>query len=302
MQCSVCQAVVKKGSNFCRYCGHQMPVLIGASFPFGIRFPSGSGKVLASAINQARSAPRYFEEMIERVKFHVALYDRTTVADLAVLYQKVFSTFRGDSPVLIEHTTDGRHFFTGPSFWGCLARRLGNDEMLTFEEPQPGTRCHSYFGCLAAQKRQHQIYHREGWEVFYNGRHGFFPGGDSDEFKNLKEQGRELVALGEEIDRTRFVLDRAKVRAETMNLIRRAGAHRCPLFSPSHFDKAIRRLPSVVFVGEDPGWEFLNCAIHGPAVRWRCYEERAVEIEAGVKEVGVKSFKRLSSGETEGLS
>jgi hypothetical protein len=257
-----------------------MPVIIGASYPFGIRFPACSrGAAFVAAVTQARSAPRYAESVIEGVRFHVALFDRATIADLAALHRKVFFALRGEHSTLIEHTTDGRHFFSGPSFWGCFARRLTDDRVEFPEVAHSGARCHSYFGCLATQSRQHEMYHREGWEMFYNGRHGLSPGGDSEEFQALRESGRELVALGEEIERGAFVLDRAKVKAETLNLIRRSGAHRCPLFSPAHLHKQIRKLPSVVFIGETPGWGFINCAIHGPAVYFKCYGEGTRDID-----------------------
>lgn len=115
--------------------------------------------------------------------------------------------------------------------------------------------------------------------MFYNSRHGLFPGGDSEEFQSLWETGRELVSLGDEIDRGTFVLDRSKVKAEALNLIRRAGAHRCPLFSPAYLEKQVRKLPSVVLLGETPGWGFINCAIHGPAVYFKCYEERTIDVD-----------------------
>ena len=260
MICPSCQAVVRKRSNFCAHCGHQMPVMVGVHYPFGIRFPaSGFGPEFAAAVMQARRAPRYHVDAIEGARFHVALYDRTTVSDLAKLHRMVFSALPGQEP-LIEHTTDGRSFFSGPSFWGCFAKRLAGTGVDFPEVAHCDARCHSYFGCVAAQKRQHEMYHREGWELFYNGRHGIFPGGDDAD---------GVLAL-DDIDRSRFILDRDKVKAEVMNLFRRAGTNRCPLFSQSHLEQQVRKLPSVVFVG-DPGWRFVDCAIHGPAVAFECY-------------------------------
>jgi hypothetical protein len=257
MKCPSCTALTKKGASFCSYCGCQLPIVVGVSFPYGLRFPFSTDPAMAAAVTHARRAPRYFIQKAGAARLHVALYDRPHADELAELHRLVFAALYGRQALAIEHTVDGRSFFTGPSFWVCMARRLGGDLVQTFEVPHPGARCHSLFGCLAAQKRQPEMYHREGWEVFYPGRHG------------------QLVG------RERFVLDRDKVRAETMNLIKRAGAHRCPLFSASHFDKAIRGLPSVVFIGEDPGWALFDCAVHGPAVRLACYGGECLEIEAG---------------------
>jgi hypothetical protein len=268
MLCPSCSSVVAKGSNFCSRCGYQVPIVVGASFPFGIRFPVSFGPAYAAAVSHARRAPCYSTCTVEGATFHVALYDRPHVSDLAELHRMVFMALPGARP-LIEHTIDGHTFFSGPSFWGCFARRLTEAPVEYPEVAHTGCRCHSLFGCLAAQKRQHEMYHREGWEVFYNGRHGYFPGGEDAFTVDGPGGGSDLVSGP--IDRAIFMLDRAKVRSEAMNLVRRAGAHRCPLFSPSHFDQQIKRLPSLVEVGETPGWRYLECAVHGPAVAWSCY-------------------------------
>ena len=275
MHCPSCKAVARKGSSFCSYCGQQLPVVVGESYPYGLRFSAGSGAAFAVALNHARQAPVYSPRTIDGVRFHVALYDRSSLSALAELHRLVFMALPGDRP-LIEHTIDGRHFFTGPSFWDCLAKRVSGCGVEYPEFPHPGCRCHSYFGCIAAQRRQHEMYHREGWEVFYHGRHGSFGGGLSQEDEDFVASGRatrsELAAV---LGTSAFTLDRAKVKAEVMRLINRAGAHRCPLFSPVHLEQQLRRLPGTVLLNgdlADPGWGFLNCAIHGPAVYFRCYD------------------------------
>lgn len=275
MLCPSCSSVVRKKSNFCSRCGHQMPVIVGVDFPFGLRFPSvPNAPGLAAAISLALQAPVYRSEHLEGLRYHVALYDRPHVADLAELHRVAFAAL-APRP-LIEHTMDGHAFAVGPSIWACLARRLGDDRTEHPEVPHPGCRCHSYFGCLAAQRRQHEMYHRDGVEVFYNGRHGIFPGGEDVEYRALQDSG-DLLSLGDALDTSVFCLDRAKVKAEVMNLIKRAGAHRCPLFSPAYLEAQIRKLPEVVEVGSK-GWRYLHCAMRGPAVAWSCYSaEKEIE-------------------------
>lgn len=248
MLCPSCSSIVKKRSNFCRYCGQSIPILVGADYPFGIRFPCGPGAAFAVVVNAARKAPRYFVQEVSGVSFHVALYDRPHVPDLAHLYRLLLSEIPSVRH-LVEHTTDGRTFFSGPSFWSCMADRLTDDRVVSPDVAHPSVGCHSVFGCIAAQRRQHEMYHREGWEVFYPDRHGLVPDGDP---------------------RT-FVVDRAKIKAEVLNLIRRAGTHRCPIFRPSRLDAAVRSLPSVVEIGETPGWDTFVCSLHGQAFCWSCY-------------------------------
>jgi len=276
MHCPSCKATARKGSSFCSYCGQQLPVVVGESFPYGIRFPAGRGPAFAVALSHARQAPVYSVRVIEGARFHVALYDRLSLSALAELHRLVFMALPGDRP-LVEHTIDGRHFFTGPSFWACLARRVAGRGVEYPEFPHPDCRCHSFFGCIAAQRRQHEMYHREGWEVFYHGRHGSFGSGLSQADEDFIASGRatrsEIVAI---LGTSSFVLDRAKVKAEVLAMVERAGAHRCPLFSRAHLEKQLRKLPGTVLLGlpdADPSWGFLNCAIHGPAVFFRCYGE-----------------------------
>jgi hypothetical protein len=275
MLCPSCSAVVKKEGNFCSHCGCQVPIVVGEKFPFGIRFPAMAlTPEFAAAVSQAKRAPRYTLQFAGTVRYHVALFDRPHVPDLAELYRMVYQSIPGRQP-LVEHTTDGESFFSSPSFWSCFARQLTDGAVEFPLVAHAGCRCHSIFGCIAAQGRQHEMYHREGWEVFYNRRHGLFPGGDSGAFEDRQDRGGLVSLSSGDIDTTVFSMDRAKVKAEAMNMIRRAGGHRCPLFSPSVFEKAVRNLPQIVDVEVMPDWGFLNCTIHGPAVYLKCYKNEA---------------------------
>lgn len=260
-----------------------MPVVVGVSYPFGIRFPHDRGPASAVALNHAKRAPVYSCPVIDGARFHVALYDRSSLSELVELHRLVFMALPGSRP-LIKHTTDGRSFFTGPSFWGCFAKRVAGAGLEWPDVAHPCARCHSYFGCVFAQKRQHEMYHREGWEVFYHGRHGLFATGLSPEDEDFVFSGRATKA---DLDRVlgcgTFHPDREKIKAEVMRLIRHAGAHRCPLFSPLHLDQQVKRIPTAVPLAgpcADPEWRFLNCAIHGPAAAWRCYGDITVDAAA----------------------
>jgi hypothetical protein len=148
--------------------------------------------------------------------------------------------------------------------------RLTDDRTEHPDVAHPDHRCHSCFDCLTAQRRQHEMYHREGWEVFYDGRHGSFPGSEDLVSVEGPGGGCDLVPDGD-IDRSLFLLNRGKVRQEALNLIRRASAHRCPLFLLSYFDQQIKKLPAMVEIGTTPGWRFLECSVYGSAVAWECY-------------------------------
>lgn len=273
MQCPVCESLVKKRSSFCPTCGHQLPLIVGVTYPFGIRFPDGAGKLYQAAVNKARAAPCYAVRQVGSVHYHVALFDRTILYPLADLYALVVKACGYD---LVEHTTDGHHFFSGPSFWRCLAERVGGEVAKAPAISHWSVKCHSFFGCLAAQQRQHEMYHREGWEVFYHGRHGIFP---CDE-ERLRSLGHNVLGrndLERVMDTSTFYPDRAKIRAEVLRLIQRAGCHRCPCFSARHLEEQVRAIPLEVRVGVTPGWQFVNCQIHGPGVTFGCYRDAAVQ-------------------------
>lgn len=280
MQCPVCESLVRRRSSFCPTCGHELPFVVGVEYPFGIRFPDGSGKLYQAAINKARCAPCYAVRQVDAVRYHVALFDRTSLFQLADLYALVLKACGADRYVLVEHTTDGRHFFSGPSFWRCLAERVAGEPAKAPARSHWGVKCHSLFGCLAAQARQHEMYHREGWEVFYHGRHGIFP---CDE-ERLQASQHELLGRNDfdrVMDTSTFYPDRAKIRAEVLRLIQRAGCHRCPCFSARYLDEQIRQIPLEVKVGVTPGWQFVNCQVHGPGVAFRCYDGTAIPGECG---------------------
>lgn len=257
MDCPVCQAVVKKGSSFCRYCGHQLPVVIGASYPYGIRFPEKPGA--AHVVALAYSAPKYAVTEIAGEQFHIALYDRQTLPLLTELHREAFRALPHGS---ITHTVDGRTFFGGPSFWACMSRRLAGEGVFEGEVEHWPARCHSFFGCISAQKRQHVMYHREGWEVFYPGRHGIFssalPGEDA-----LLSAAPKKPQL--------FIPDKAKIKTEVLSLITRAGCNRCPMFSPSYLNQQIKKIPPMLEFGQTPDCGWIECAIHGLAAWWKCY-------------------------------
>jgi len=207
----------------------------------------------------------------------VALFDRTSLYQLADLYALALKAHGYD---LVEHTTDGHHFFAGPSFWRCLAERVGGEPAKAPAFSHWNVKCHSLFGCLAAQQRQHEMYHREGWEVFYHGRHGIFPC-DEDRRRSLGHDVLGRSDLERVMDTTTFYPDRAKIRVEVLRLIQRAGCHRCPCFSARYLDKRVQAIPLDVRIGVTPGWQFLNCAIHGPGVAFRCYDVKAIPGECG---------------------
>lgn len=280
MLCPVCQSFVKKRSSFCSTCGHQLPVMVGVHHPFGIRFPDATGKLCQAAVNKARAAPCYAVRREGAVCYHVSLFDRTSLYQLADLYALALKASGYD---LVEHTTDGRHFFSGPSFWRCLAERVGGEPAKSPAFSHWGMKCHSLFGCLAAQQRQHEMYHREGLEVFYHGRHGIFPCDDG-KLQSLRHEVVGRDDLERVMDTTTFYPDREKIRAEVLRLIQRAGCHRCPCFSARHLEEQVKAIPLEVRIGETPGWQFVNCQIHGPGVAFSCYRDNEVAVAC---EVGV---------------
>lgn len=260
MKCPSCQASNRKAANFCSYCGLQLPIVVGASFPFGIRFP---GHVDDSVSMLARgTSPKPEVSYIDGQRFITALFDRTTVRFLAELHRAAIVALPPGS--ILQTVDGGRSWFSGPSFWGCMSRRLDNAGVLDGEVEHWTARCHSYFGCLSAQKRQHVMYHREGWEVFYPGRHGTFavprPEADAGPLYEIARKDCNV-----------FAVDRAKVKAEVVALVNRAGCHRCPLFSGAYLQQQVQKVPSVFHIGRDPDCGFLDCAIHGPGVWWRVY-------------------------------
>jgi hypothetical protein len=257
--CPSCQAVVKKGSSFCRYCGHQLPVVVGVSYPYGIRFPAVDGD--AAVVALARTAPKYSLDVSPAGIFYTALYDRLTLPQLADLHRAAFLALPRGS---IMHTVDGRTFFGGSSFWACMSRRLNDEGVFDGEVEHWSARCHSFFGCISAQKRQHAMYHREGWEVFYPGRHGRFADSVSGDEANPcpeVDTGRHQF----------FYPDRAKIQAEVLQLAKRSGCNRCPMFSPAYLAQQVKKIPLVLEFGVTPDCGWFRCQLHGDAAWWRVY-------------------------------
>src|SRR4051794_17058033 len=107
MNCPVCELPAK--GHFCSNCGHDLPYVVGESYPFGIRFPESKGKAYMVAIETAKAAPIYREEAREGILYHYALYDRVTIRGLVQLLKLLEKVFRGEW-YLIENTTDGETF------------------------------------------------------------------------------------------------------------------------------------------------------------------------------------------------
>jgi hypothetical protein len=272
MQCPSCEYVFDHGSNFCPSCGSPLPIVVGASFPFGIRFPVayylGDDTPVAAydvVVNAARLAPEY----TETDRWHVARFDRLTVRQAADLYDLLVACFGVKSRHAVEHTIDGRQWFAGGSFWRCMADRLAG-----FVPERPGwnhpCQCHSLFGCLHAQARQPAHIHRMGAEVFVHGRHGFYAGRPG-ALERLN--GKHEVVGADDYRRVmnvdEFHLDKGKIRAEVVALVKRAGAHRCPMFSWRRLDETIRRLPAIAKL-DGGAWEFWHDE-QVPMVLFKCY-------------------------------
>ncbi len=275
MQCPLCETVAGKGANFCPTCGHQMPVIVGASYHDGIRFPETKGQYYQVAVDKARNAPKY--AFIDGR--HVCLYERHTVRQLAELYALAYRAFPGDRADLIEHTVNGgEEFFAGRSFWRCFADRL--EGVVTSDWRNHPCRCLSYFGCAHAQTRQEDLWHAEGGEVFFHGFHGFFPAREG----KLEQLHREYGFLGRAdyqrvMDTHRFHMDKAKIQQELMVIVKRAGAHKCPWFSWRTFYGQIKKLPDVVLLDDEPLWRFISDVKRGPGVIFGCYRFAALEAE-----------------------
>lgn len=272
MQCPSCEYSFDYGANFCPSCGSPLPVVVGASFPFGVRFPVAHylgdvplPAVYDVAVNAARMAP----EHTETDRWHVARYDRLTVQGAADLCDLLSTCFHEKARHAVEHTTNGQQWFSGPPFWRCMANRLaGFSPAPAWEHP---CQCHSLFGCIHAQARQPDAFHRMGAEVFVHGRHGFFAGrpGALERLRGKHEvvgtdDYRRLMDIGE------FHLDKGKIRAEVVALVKRAGAHRCPMFSWLRLDDTLRRLPAVARLDGDR-WEFWHDEKTGPVALFKCY-------------------------------
>lgn len=275
MQCPICELPTGEHANFCPHCGYQLPIIVGSSFQFGIRFPEAKNMSFQAAVNNAQRAPRYsFSD-----GYHIALFERHNIHQLAELYCLATKAFVRPRDRLIEHTTDGGDtFFTGPSFWNCLSDRLNNE--VSYNVHNHPCRCLSYFGCYQAQQRQPDMWHIQGGETFFHREHGFFPGREGD-YERLEEI-RELLGRADYdrvMDTGIFHMDKPKILQGVLTLIKRFGGNRCPLFSMMHLNTQIAKLPEVVRLEREPMWRFVSDPTRGPGVIFGCYRFAATEAE-----------------------
>lgn len=272
MQCPDCGAKVR--GNFCSNCGRQLPYVVGASYPYGLKFPAPArrGSGYQAAVNAARGAPRYWEKTVSGVLYHAALYDLQGLRQLVELFGLLRKVFTGREE-LIEHTIDGRRFTSGHLPWGCFADRVEKRPAGGMIVPHENVKCFSLWGCHYAQDRQPRHYHLEGKEVFRHGVHGFFRCGseDEDRFGTYWPAG----LLGR-LERTSFQFDKRRIRDEAMGWIHRFGAHRCPSFSARYIDAQLAAIPNVLVPADNPLWRVEELPGHWPGVCLLCYRPKAV--------------------------
>lgn len=290
MLCPDCQAWVR--GNFCSHCGRQLPYVVGASFPYGLRFPAANrGPSYQGAVNAARSAPRYWERAAGGVLYHHACFDLGGVRSLVDLLQMVRKAFRGREE-LIEHAIDGRRFTSGALPWGCFADRVEKRPAGGMIIPHENVKCFSLWGCHYAQERQPRPYHLEGKEVFRHGVHGFFRCSDDDEERFGEKWS---PGLHERLAVTPFQFDRRRIREEVMRHIKRFGGHRCPAFSSRHLDNVLDMIPGVLVVADNPPWRVKELPGRWPGVSLGCYRPKVV-LNLDQSAIG-KGFPLLGRGE-----
>lgn len=274
MQCPDCEARVR--GNFCSRCGRQLPYILGASFPCGVRFPNmeKKGNAFLAALNHARNAPKYRAIPFRGTTYHVALYDLTAIRHLAELDALLNRAFRTE---VVEHTVDGKNFYPGRVPWSCFAARMENRPATGMIVPHEGERCFSYWGCHYAQDRQHLHYHCEGKEVFVHGIHGFFhcSSEDEDRFGGIWPPG-----LFERLQRTKFQFKKIEIRKEVMRHIKRYGGNRCPIFSAKHLDEQLERIPDVLVPAENPQWGVQVTPHNNAGVYLACYRPKMIAARA----------------------
>jgi hypothetical protein len=273
MKCPDCGSQVR--GNFCSSCGRQLPYVVGASFPYGLRFPAPErkgGVRYQAAVNAARNAPRYWEKTVGEVLYHAALYDLHSIRHLVELFGMAGKAFTGREE-MIEHTTDGRRFSGGHLPWGCFADRVEGRPGGGMIVPHENVKCFSLWGCHYAQDRQPRHYHVDGKEIFRHGIHGFFRCAPEDEdlFGNYWPDG-----LRERLERTPFQFRKSKIRDEAMRWIKRYGGHRCPSFSAKYLDAQLAAIPNVLVPADNPLWQVEELPGHWPGVSLLCYQPKAV--------------------------
>lgn len=266
MQCPSCEYSFDYGANFCPSCGSPLPVVVGASFPFGVRILVHDLVDHPDLVEAFGRMPAYETDGL----WHVARFDRLTVRQGADLYALLSGRLREYASVAVQHwVNENLGWFAGPCPWRCMANRLaGFSPAPAWSHP---CQCHSLFGCIHAQARQPDAFHRMGVESFVHGRHGFFAGrpGALERLRGKHEvvgtdDYRRLMDIGE------FHLDKGKIRVEVVALVKRAGAHRCPMFSWRRLDETLRRLPAIAKLDGDR-WEFWHDEKTGPVALLKCY-------------------------------
>lgn len=275
MKCPDCEARVR--GNFCSRCGRQMPYIVGASFPCGVRFPDmeKKGNAFLAALSHASSAPRYHALPFRGTTYHVALYDLAAIRQLAQLNSLLDRAFRTE---VVEHTVDGKNFYPGRIPWGCFADRMEKRRPGGITVDHDGERCFSYWGCLMAQERQSRHYHIDGREVFLHGIHGFFhcSAEDEDKFGETWPPG-----LYERLRKTKFQFRKSEIRRGVMASIKRGWGHHCPIFSAKYLDEQLERIPDIIIPDKEPRWGVQVTPGHMAGVYLACYKPKIVNAVVG---------------------
>lgn len=280
MQCPVCKARTKR--DFCRYCGHQMPVIVGQRPVYGLRFPD---KHTPENIMQFANATRAFAGL------RTALYDITRIDRLLDLNARLVRAMGSSHWRLIEHTTDGKTFRNGQMPWRCFGDMLAGRPLTSIEVPHLNVQCHSYFGCVYAQERQPRRYHQLGVEIFYHGIHGHFRGVLADDAVNSQCLGKNR---GQQLYDTHFLFDKAAIKQQVVTLVKKFGADWCPKFSQSRLNRQIDALPQWIIPSEDDRWGLLWCrASNRPAVYFRCYQRDETEYTISAQKGDVLCQKNI---------
>lgn len=275
MLCSVCNNTVKKTAHFCRRCGHAVPILVGASYPYGIRFPAlmDRAHLYQAVVNRAQVAPKYRERRIGSVLYHSALYDRLSLGQLLPLIAMVEELFSGGCNA-IEHSTDGRHFTHDRVPWNCFCRMFVQRELPAEDLylSHRSMKCHSFFGCVFAQRRQQTFVHAENREVFLHGLDGRFENVNDDSINRVFENWPRKTYGN--LHLKAFRLDRVSIKRRVFDLIRSMDGHHCPGFSSRYLERQIARLPEWIEPEKTPGWGFYLCPVtNRPGVYFDCYKD-----------------------------
>lgn len=251
MLCPNCEQPTN--GNFCSNCGNRLPVVIGETFPFGIKFPSPQKKSAwyISVVNTAKNAPVYKEEIVDDTILHTAFYDADSIRPFILLNEMVSKMFRGRHQI-IQYSTDGSNFFSAPKMqWNCFAEQVTGGPPSSRRKVQNFIKCRSsYFGCHYINKQRTFV--DKGCELFMHGVDGRFM--IDSEMEEVLRQNIHPTGLHEKLSSVYFVLDKPQIKKRVRCDLEYWDAHMCPGFSIKHMEERIDKLPEAVLCNVETDW------------------------------------------------